>query len=163
MPTKSNEVLAVDAIQNGVRSWLRQEGFRVRGRTFNRRTAAGFTQVIGFQMGSFDPPGTTYFPGSFRENVYGLWTVNLGVYVPEVAKLTGGRGPGSVVQDYHSCIRSRLGHLGPERSDLWWPLSPVGDLIAEVHYRLEAHALPFLASFESRERFCGRGAMSMPT
>jgi hypothetical protein len=37
--------------------------------------------------------------------------------------------------------------LGPEQSDIRCPL----DLIAEVHYRLEAHALPYLASFESRE------------
>ena len=40
-------------------------------------------------MGSFDPPGTTHIPG-LRENLYGRFTVNLGVYVPEVARNHGG-------------------------------------------------------------------------
>ena len=42
-----------------------------------------------FQMGAFDPPGTTYIPG-LRENLYGLFTINLGVYVPDVYKFQVG-------------------------------------------------------------------------
>src|SRR5690606_24175664 len=95
MATKSAEVAAMDVIQRGVRPLLKEAGFRGSGRTFNRGTPDGLTQVVRFQMGSFDPPGTTDIPG-LRENRYGWFTVNLGVYVPEVAKHHGGGEAGKV-------------------------------------------------------------------
>jgi hypothetical protein len=101
-------------------------------------------------MGSFDPPGTTYIPG-LRENLYGRFTVNLGVYVPEVARHHGGGEAGKVVQDYHCCVRARLGELGPENADMWWLLSPTEALRQEMCDRLSHHALPFLARFQSRD------------
>ena len=45
---------AVDAIQAALRRWLRERGFRVRGRTFNHVTDDRLTQVIGVQMGPFE-------------------------------------------------------------------------------------------------------------
>ena len=150
MATKSTEAAAMDSIQQGIRPLLKKAGFRVSGRTFNRTTPDGLTQVIRFQMGSFDPPGTTHIPG-LRENLYGRFTVNLGVYVPEVAKHHGGGEAGKVVQDYHCCVRSRLGEVGPENADLWWLLSPTDELVRDMCDRLAHHALPFLARFESRD------------
>lgn len=50
-------------------------------------------------MGRSDPPGTTHIPG-LRENLHGLFTRNLGVYVPEVAKYGGRVGPRPWVQEY---------------------------------------------------------------
>ena len=140
----------MDSIQQGVRPLLKKAGFRVIGRTFNRGTPDGLTQVVRFQMGSFDPPGTTYIPG-LRENLYGRFTVNLGVYVPEVAKHHGGGEAGKVVQDYHCCVRCRLGEVGSENADLWWLLSPTDELVQEMCDRLAHHAFPFLARFESRD------------
>jgi hypothetical protein len=150
MATKTKESAAMDSIQQGVRPLLKAAGFRVSGRTFNRLTSDGLTEVIRFQMGSFDPPATTYIPG-LRENLYGRFTVNLGVYVPEVARHHGGGEAGKVVQDYHCCVRARLGELGPENSDLWWLLSPTDALKDEICDRLARHALPFMARFESRD------------
>jgi hypothetical protein len=46
---------------------LAEYGFRARGRVLNRRTSDRLTEVVQIQMGSFDPPGTTYVPG-LREN-----------------------------------------------------------------------------------------------
>jgi len=150
MATKSAEVAAMDVIQRGVRPLLKEAGFRGSGRTFNRGTPDGLTQVVRFQMGSFDPPGTTDIPG-LRENRYGWFTVNLGVYVPEVAKHHGGGEAGKVAQDSHCCVRSHLGEVCPERADLWWLLSPSDELVGEMCKRLEEHGLPFLARFESRD------------
>ena len=81
---KSDPLKTLDELQGKLRSALAERGFRTRGRAFNRRTSDGLTEVVHIQMGSFDPPGTTYIPG-LRENFYGKFTVNLGVFVPEVA------------------------------------------------------------------------------
>src|SRR5262244_2664782 len=116
---KSEFARATDAIQAALRPFLGMNGFRVRKRTFNRPTADGLTQVVSIQMGSSDPPGTTYIPG-LRENLHGLFTVNLGVYVPEVARHLGGGGAKSWVQEYHCCVRARLGQTCRERKDVWW-------------------------------------------
>lgn len=89
---KSDFAVAVDSIQKALRPVLKVHGFKAHGRTFNRLTEDGLTQVVSIQMGASDPPGTTYFPG-LRENLHGLFTINLGVYVPEVAKYHGGGDP----------------------------------------------------------------------
>ena len=82
---KSDFAVTLDSIQEQLTPLLKNRRFRVRGRTFNRITTDGLTQVLNVQMGSFDPPGTTYHPG-LRENLYGWFTINLGIYVPEVAR-----------------------------------------------------------------------------
>jgi hypothetical protein len=148
--TKSEPAKQMDALQAALRPTLQRWGFRGRGRTFNRPTQDGLTQVITFQMGGFDPPGTTYIPG-LRENMYGRFTVNLGVYVPEVARHQGGGEAKSIVQEYHCCVRARIGTLGAERADLWWDLAPDASLVGEIQRRLEGDAVPFLDRFKSRD------------
>src|SRR5436190_21871644 len=95
--SKSETAKQMDGLQAALRPTLQRWGFRGRGRTFNRTTQDGLTQVITFQMGSFDPPGTTHIPG-LRENMYGRFTINLGVYVPEVARHQAGGEAKSIVQ-----------------------------------------------------------------
>ena len=129
---------------------MREHGFRKRGRTYNCTTEDQLTQVINLQMGSFDPPGTTYVPG-LRENLYGWFTVNLGVYVPEVARHFGGAEAKAFVQEPYCCIRSRLGELGPGHRDLWWRISADQSLSREILDRLEQDGLPFLARFQTRD------------
>ena len=72
--TESDYARSVDEIQDGLRPLLKARGFKARGRTFNRLTEDGLTQVINVQMGSSDPPGTTYHPG-LRENLHGLFEI----------------------------------------------------------------------------------------
>jgi hypothetical protein len=72
---KSIYAQAVDDIQAALRPFLKSRGFRFRGRTFNRTTEDGLTEVVNIQMGVWDPPGTTYIPG-LRENLHGLFMVN---------------------------------------------------------------------------------------
>jgi hypothetical protein len=115
---KSDIAKSLDGLQAKLRPVLKEYGFRARGRIFNRTTSDGLTQVVNLQMGRFDPPGTTYLPG-LRENLYSQFTVNLGVFVPEVAKHVGAAPPKSLIQESHCCVRARLGQLGPERRDVW--------------------------------------------
>jgi hypothetical protein len=148
---KSTYAQAVDDIQNALRSLLSGHGFRVRGRAFNRCTEDGLTQVVGIQMGASNPPGTTIIPG-LRENLHGLFTINLGIYVPEVARHHVGGEAKSWVQEYHCCVRTRLGEASGEDSDRWWNCRPDDTVIGDVQHRLETGGLPFLDRFSTRER-----------
>jgi hypothetical protein len=146
---RSSQVAKVDDVQAALHAKLKGLGFRKKGRSFNRATDDGLVQVISIQMGAHDPPGTTYIPG-LRENLYGWFTMNLGVYVPEVARHHGGGEAKSFVQEYHCCVRSRLGDLGPEKKDLWWRNDAVDEVVPDIAARLDRDGLPFLDRFASR-------------
>jgi hypothetical protein len=141
---------SVDEVQRALRPSLKEHGFKLRGRTFNRVTEDGLTQVIGLQMGASDPPGTTYIPG-LRENMHGRFTVNLGVYVPEVAEVSGGGPARSWVQDYHCSIRDRLGPVSGSPRDLWWSAHSSVDAVAAVQPLILTYGLIFLDRFRSRD------------
>jgi hypothetical protein len=146
----SEFVTAMDGIQNAIRPALKEQGFKVRGRTFNRTTEDGLTQVVNLQMGSSDPPGTTYIPG-LRENLYGLFTVNLGVYIPEVAELHGGGPAKSWVREYQCSVRDRLGPASGSPKDIWWNLSEATEAVRDVQLLLLSFGLVFLDRFRSRD------------
>jgi hypothetical protein len=148
---------------------MKARAYKVRGRTFNRSTEDGLTQVVNLQMGASDPPGITYFPG-LRENLHGLFTVNLGVYVPEVARFHGGGEARSWVQEYHCCVRARLGEASGDLQDMWWHARSDEDVVAVVYGRLELTGFPFLDRFGTRDKILAEwadetdriGAMSPP-
>ena len=147
---KSELASVMDEIQARIRPVLKDKGYRVRGRTFNRSTSDGLVQVVSFQMGNFDPPGTTYIPG-LRDNLYGRFTVNLGVYVPEVAKYLHVDKDRSFVKEYFCCVRARLGPLEPGQKDLWWSVLADDRVVLDVRERLVRDAFPFLERFGSRD------------
>jgi hypothetical protein len=148
---KSSFASAVDDIQSVLRPFLKSFGFKMRGRTFNRATGDGLTQVVSIQMGASDPPGTTYIPG-FRENLHGRFTVNLGVYVPEVARHQGGGEARDWVQEYHCCVRTRLGAASGDERDTWWPARSDDAITGDIRRRLAMGGLPFLDRFSTRDR-----------
>lgn len=147
---KSDLAGSLDELQAKLHPTLKECGFRARGRTFNRPTSDGLTEVIKIQMGSFDPPGITYVPG-LRENLYGKFTVNLGVFVPEVAEQYGGGAPKSFIQEYHCCVRTRLPILGPETRDTWWDIRADKALAEELLVRFQRDAIPFFKKFATRD------------
>jgi len=146
----SEFVRALDGIQRALRPSLQVHGFKLRGRTFNRPTEDGLTQVINFQIGPSDPPGTTYIPG-LRENLHGLFTVNLGIHIPEVAELQGGGPARSWVQDYHCSVRTRLGPASGGAKDVWWHARNSSEVLADVQPLLLSYGLAFLERFRTRE------------
>ena len=140
----------MDRLQAKLRPFLNEHCFRMQARTANRRTSDGLTQVINFQMGRFDPPGTSYIPW-FRKNLYGKFTVNVGIYVPEVAILRHGSKERSFAPEVECCVRMRLGHLGGELADRWWDLPGNQRTEADLRRRFETDAFPFLARLENRD------------
>jgi len=153
---KSDLARTLDELQAKLRPTLKEWGFRARGRGFNRTTSDDLTEVIQLQMGSFDPPGTTYIPG-LRENRYGMFTVNLGVFVPEVAEQYGSGAPKSFIQEYHCCVRTRLPLLGPEHRDVWWEISArTGEGRARAKARGQSLGRPFKMTPHQRREALAR-------
>jgi len=142
---------AVDEIQAGLKPYFKQQGFRVRGRIFNRKTSDGLTQIVGIQMGRFDPPGTTPIP-EIREDLYGQFTVELAVFVPELHELEFGAKPKDWVHFGYGHLRARLGELCGEEQDLWWPAKPGEAVVTDLLLRLNSAGLPYLERFATREK-----------
>jgi len=115
---------------------LRLLGFHKSGNYYNRSAKDDLIQVVGFQSGQ----AVSILHGSF--------TVNLGVYVPCLAKLEGNEAKGRYVTDAHCEIRSRLSEIAPIGKDQWWPLddsaSSAGAKIAKA---LIDHGVPFLEKY----------------
>lgn len=140
----------MDDLQSHLRLFLKEHGFRMQARTCNRTTSDGLTQVINFQMGRFDPPATNFIPW-FRENRYGSFTVNLGVYIPEIALAEYyWVKPRPVAQEVYCCIRKRIGELSGE-SDVWWRLPSTETTVRDLRSRFERDAFPFFARLDGRD------------
>ncbi|MFZ3340598.1 MAG: DUF4304 domain-containing protein [Terriglobales bacterium] len=150
---KSQAQLAMDEIQASVRPFPKEFWFRARTRAFNRLTSDGLTQVVEFQMGRFDPPGTHY--AGFKKNWYGKFAVNVGIYMQELHEYNFPCTRLSFVHEYDCWIRERLGNLGPEGQDIWWELQTAPEQSAEVCHRIERDAMPFFAKYETREKIIG--------
>lgn len=134
-----------------LRPSFEERGFRARAAMFNGKTPDGLTHVVQFQSGRLDPPGTNYIPG-LRENLYGKFTVNVGVFVPEVhAAQYGNLREKEFVPEVDCCIRKRIGALAPEGLDVWWPIRSDAETQFLLKQRLERDGFPFLAKFENRD------------
>jgi hypothetical protein len=99
---------------------LKSAGFKKRRHTFNRPAEDGLVHLFNFQMGPYDPSGRPDVLAGIRVNMHGLFTINLGVFVPEMDRL--GPPSSSWVNDYNCQLRKRIGELMPEQTDVWWPL-----------------------------------------
>jgi hypothetical protein len=114
----------MDEVQASLDTDLKTHGFRRSKRAYNRGTEPGLVQVIEFQMGRHELPRAepSPIPSLMKRNLYGFFTVNLGIHVLEVRDtIIAPKGP--FVSEADCMIRARLGMLiDAEGSDLWWPL-----------------------------------------
>jgi hypothetical protein len=144
---------AMDTIVAAVTPSMKQHGFRKRGSTFNRSREPSAIAVLNFQMGRFDPPGTVEIPG-FRKNLYGRFTVNVGIAFEEVWAIdmaTAERPFPSFVYEYDCHLRHRLGDLMAAKEDVWWPLGrDVARVADEVAALIDRLALPWLDERDTR-------------
>jgi hypothetical protein len=128
---------------------LKEAGFRKRRHAFNRPLDDGMTHVVDFQMARFHPPGTPELP-PFRLNLYGRFTVNLGVYVPEM--LVDQRlAPKGWVHEATCQLRKRLGHLLPSGQDTSWSLDSPAEAAGAVGSAISSVGLPWLDELASRD------------
>lgn len=150
---KSPLVVRLDEIQSRIADQLKPLGFRKRGRTLRRETDNEVLQIIALQAGPVEigPPSPEPL-SHLRQDFFGKFTVNLGVYVPEIHARTNPPVSSSrVISDAYCSIRSRLGHLA-EGKDIWWSIpesddSDIDDITAQIIHV----ALPFLDRFGTRD------------
>ncbi len=149
---------------------LRGAGFVKRGHSFNRAFEDGVVQVIRFQMANKLPPGARAIP-PIRLDLYGRFTVNLGVAIRESWEFTlgGGRELPRFVNEYDCAIRERLGQVLGSTVDTWWPLESPEPALTEVSAGLLGPGLEWLAARGTRDRILelwssgGLRALPMPT
>ncbi len=127
---------------------LNAAGFGKRRHLFNRSLDRGMTQVVHFQMGASQPPGAQSLP--LRPNLYGQFTVNLGVFVPEMV-IEPALTPGRWVNGFDCQLRQRLGNLMPAGRDLWWSLGDPDEAVLAVRAALASNGLPWLDRIKTRE------------
>lgn len=157
---KSEVVRGIDLVQSAVASLMKGAGFRKRGRSFNRGVDDGLVQVVTFYAGEY-PLGENYVVPGLRENLYGWFTVNLGVFVPEVFALENDEPPPKFVQEHYCEIREGLGGLVADRQ-VWWSATEDVEATAGAFPELfQESVLPFFSRFDSRRsiidewRSCG--------
>lgn len=125
---------------------MKESGFRRRRHSFNRSVGDdGVVHVLAFQMGSFEPPGTGPVPG-LHPNLYGQFTVNLGVHVPAMRRFNPRKE--GWINEYDCEVRDRLGIVATGTRDVWWPLDQE-DVAAEIVAVIREHALPWLDRLRS--------------
>lgn len=132
---------------------LKSAGFRKRRHTFNRTVDDGLIHVVNFQMGPYEFPGRPDVLAGVRLNLHGLFTLNLGVFVPEMDR--GGPPQSSWINDYDCQLRKRIGELMPEQADVWWPLDlePSGQQVTDA---LSDVGLAWLDQFTDRRAIISR-------
>jgi hypothetical protein len=153
MSSKSKYVVALDQIQAKVNAFLKPRGFKKKGRTFNREASEpGIFQVIHFQSGHF-PIGDYVIPG-FRENLYGKFTVNMGVLLKELYELETYHKPTNFYQEMHCRARTRLPVL-LQGKDFCWDLDQDLDAIAdEIVDGLNSVGFEYFMLYDTRAKFC---------
>lgn len=145
--------IILDTIQNNVFQFLKPLGFKKKGRTFNRETEKGLYQVINFQSGQF-PPGSNYEIPGFRENLYGKFTLNMGVCVSELYDIKFYNKPKTFFQEYDCQIRKRLSKLLSGK-DNWWNLNDDLNITTDdLILGLQTKGLGWLDLFDTREKIC---------
>jgi hypothetical protein len=145
-------VLRLNEVQNRFARTLKPLGFARKGRTFRRRAEDSFFQILALQAGPFEigppPPESVKH---LRPDLYGKFTINLGVYVAETHErsnpaLTEDR----VLTDAHCAIRTRLGNIALGE-DTWWNLASLDDDGIDDLLALILHVgIPFLERFKTR-------------
>ena len=142
--------MSLDAVQRATHAFLKPLDFRKKGRTHNRLTEGGLTQVINFQMGEY-PVGNNYVIPGLRESLYGQFAVNLGVMLPCIYDAEHTNEPPATIQEYHCTIRERLSCLAFGK-DTWLELTPDTEALSStIVDLLDRFGLPFFDQFQSYE------------
>ena len=145
---KSKYAQTLDETQKALKPIFRESGFRKQGRSYNRQCADGIVHVINFQMGQY-LISKIKIP-EIRKNLYGYFTVNLGVLLPCVDQLEFRRKVKSLYLPCDCHIRVRLGELIDQGADIWWDLNQKPEKLASTMLPLlQKVGLPFVDPFSS--------------
>lgn len=140
----------VNKLQGIVHNELKVQGFKKKGRTYNKGVEEGLVHVIHFQSGEY-PIGDKYVIPGIRESLYGQFTVNLGVFAYDIYEVTNGPFDKGFVPEYFCQIRVRLPELTVGK-DRWWPIGQnYMDIADEIIRGLTNEAADWFSRFSSRD------------
>ena len=141
MTTQNNNAGKLNTIVQFVGHELHSLNYRKSNRLFNRLQPDGIVHVIDFQM------------GQNRNILRGKFTVEIGVFIPEVYKALSEKVVPKFISSPHCIERERLGVLSQNGKDIWWDLADNEISIGnEVLKLLLANGEPYLLRFGSREK-----------
>lgn len=152
MTTKTAHAASLDTVRDHLARYLKPQGFRSRGRSFNRSTEPGVVQVISLQMGGVKQ-ASRMTPEEFGHGMRGTFTVNLGLYVDEVRDALAQQPRPRWITASHCALCTRIGQLADPPRDIWWKLEGTdpGELAGDVVRLLDAHGLALLEACATRE------------
>ena len=140
---------AIDTVIGlGFAEALKRDGYRKRGRTW-LYLGEGFTRVVNVQ-GSSSNIGST-----------GNFTINLGVYFPEVERIAGRDLWGNSLNVWVCTIRCRLGEHMPPAHDKWWEINDRSDLQAianDIVNAWEKYGKPWIIRFSDLKEVKNKAA-----
>ncbi len=140
MKTENSKKL--DIIKTDIQSHLSPLGFKTKGHKFNKKLDNDLLQVIDLQMASYS---------SF---LYGSFTVELGVFIPEIYKFYFENLPIPSFISANDCQFScnRLSGISQMQYDKWWDLhEDISSISKEIWDLLQEYGLPYLSRFTTRE------------
>ena len=141
MAIQKNNAGKLNTIVQFVGDELRRLNYRKSNRLFNRLQPDGIVHVVNFQM------------GQNRSILWGKFTVEIGVFIPEVYKALSEKPMPKFISSPHCIERERLGVLGKDGRDTWWDLADnVISIGNEVLKLLLENGEPYLLRFGSREK-----------
>jgi hypothetical protein len=147
---KSEYSQKLDQILQNLSQDFKNKDYRKRSHTYNRVLDSGIIHVVNFQMGTY-PLGPNYVIPGLRPNFYGKFTLNAGIFIPEVFVFEG-REPPVFVSEPWCHIRRSTSLLTPEAETHWWDLRNDLCLIAhEIQSYLMEIIFPYLQRFQSYE------------
>jgi len=138
----------LDQIQAEVNRFLKPLRFRKNSRSFNRPADDGLIHVINFQMGRFEIGPPSPIP-ELRENFYGKFWTNLGVFLPCVYSVERSQPIPTFLQEYDCQIRTRLGTLAFGHDQTFEISDDVSTLAGTIVTLLDQFGLPFLEQFRN--------------
>lgn len=152
MSARTPHAATLDAVRDQLSRYLKPQGFRSRGRVFNRSTEPGVVQVISLQMGGTKAV-SRLAPEEFGQGARGTFTVNLGLYVDEVRDALAQQPRPRWITAAHCALCTRIGQLADPPRDIWWKLEGTepGELAGDVVRLLDAHGLALLEACATRE------------
>lgn len=90
---------------------LKETGFKKKGRNFHREHTNRI-DVINVQASLYNNASSAEF------------TVNVGVYYPSIAELSGALPVKGAPKEYDCTIQSRIGSVREDGRDFWWTIGP---------------------------------------
>ncbi len=114
---------------------MKAKGFKKKARNFYKALDGGVFLLVNVQ-------GSMY-----NDNQDARYTVNLGVFFPEIYEMVGFGNVDTVPSIPDCSISKRIGHLKPEKTDFWWQLTPSSNLqqlATDVSASVERYGLPWL-------------------